>query len=261
MVLLAGWVLGCAVLAAQQDALVFRPRVGTGPTPTTRALAFQDLQLTASDGVRLHAWYLPAAGRGRTVLFLHGNAGHLSHRLPTLATLHALGHPVLALDYRGYGTSAGSPSEDGLARDAVAAWQWLTGPHGLAADDVVIYGRSLGGAVAARLAAAVGPHALVLESTFTRLADLARERYPWVPVRWLLRMRFDSVAALAEVHCPVLVAHSPDDEVIPYAHGQALAAHARQGEFVTLRGAHDRAFRRAGAAYHAHLHRFIGALD
>ncbi|MGE0486877.1 MAG: alpha/beta hydrolase [Gammaproteobacteria bacterium] len=261
LAVVAAYVVSCGVLAAMQESLVFRPTSGAGPTPAARGLAFEDLTLTTSDGVHLHAWYLPATGHGRTVLFLHGNAGHLSHRLTTLATFHALGHSVLALDYRGYGTSGGAPSEEGLARDALAAWLWLTGPRGLAADDIVIYGRSLGGAVAARLAVAVGPHALVLESTFTRLADLAGERYPWVPVSWLLRMRFDTLAAVARIDRPVLVAHSPADEVIPQTHGRSLAAATRHAEFVALRGSHDRAFQRAGAPWHDRLHRFVGTLD
>ncbi|MEQ8661302.1 MAG: alpha/beta fold hydrolase [Gammaproteobacteria bacterium] len=156
------WALACAALAAMQHDLVFRPQRGAGATPAVRGLAFEDLTLTGADGVAIHAWYLPGPAQpGRTVLFLHGNAGNLSHRLHTLAVLHRLGHPVLAIDYRGYGRSHGRPSEDGLHADALAAWHHLLERRGLAAHDIVIYGRSLGGAVAARLAAAAPPHVFV----------------------------------------------------------------------------------------------------
>lgn len=259
---LFGYAACCAVLATRQEALVFRPAGGSGATPAAHGLDFDDLRLLTPDGAELHAWYVPAPGNARTVLFLHGNAGRLSHRLHTLSVLHHLGHAVLALDYRGYGTSTGAPSERGLELDALTAWNWLTGAGGRAPGDIVVYGRSLGGAVAAQLAASVHPAGLVLESTFTRLADVAAARYPWAPVRWLLHIEFDSIAALSRVRCPVLVAHSPDDELIPYRQAAELAAAVRGGAArFELRGSHARAFRRGGRPYQARLQRFLAVLD
>ena len=253
----------CVALVALQDTLVFHPKPGTGPDPSSRQLPFRDLRLTADDGTKLHAWYLPvAAPHGRHVLFLHGNGGNLSNRLHTLDVLHGLGHPVLIVDYRGYGLSEGVPSEAGLVLDAHAAWRYLTEALAVAPSDIVIYGRSLGGAVAAQLAGAVEPHGLVLESTFSRLRDMAGHRYPYVPVDWLLRIEFDSLAALGDFTRPVLVAHSPSDQTVPFELGRRLATNLRAPvDFVELSGSHNRAFKRSGREYHRRLSAFIGTPD
>ena len=260
---LLGYAGLCVALATLQDTLVFHPKPGAGADPSSRRLPFRDLRLTADDGIELHAWYLPVtAPHGRHVLFLHGNAGNLSNRLHTLEVLHRLEHPVLIIDYRGYGLSDGVPSEAGLVLDARAAWHYLTETLGVAPADIVIYGRSLGGAVAAQLAGGVEPHALVLESTFSRLRDMAGHRYPFVPVDWLLRIEFDSVAALRDFSRPVLVAHSPSDTTVPFALGRRLATSlAAPVRFVKLSGSHNRAFRLGGPEYHQSLSAFIGTPD
>ncbi|MGR8918369.1 MAG: alpha/beta hydrolase [Gammaproteobacteria bacterium] len=251
--------LVCAAAWALQERLIFAPSSGRGDDPASRGMAFETVRIEAADGVVLNAWYLaPPRPDGRHVLFLHGNAGHLSHRLPTLATLQSLGHGVLIIDYRGYGLSEGEPSVAGTLLDAAAAWRWLTRERGVPAADIVLYGRSLGGGVAAALAAQTAPRGLILESTFTRLADAGAARYPWLPVDLLLRADYDTIARLPELDCPVLVAHSPADRVVPYAMGAALAAAAPTlVEFVELGGSHNRAFRAGGTAYHQRLDRFI----
>jgi uncharacterized protein len=253
----------CLALAALQDRLIFQPDPVLTRTPADRDLAFEDVWLETADGTTVHGWYVPAATTGRRhVLFLHGNAGNLSHRLYTVEVLHALGHPVLLIDYRGYGASAGRPSEPGLALDARAGWDHLVTARGIRPADIVIYGRSLGGAVAARLAAKVAPGALVLESTFTRLRDIAATHYPYVPVDALLQVEFDTLAAIPGIACPVLVAHSPDDDIVPVALGHALAeAAGTRGKFVALRGDHNRAFRASRAAYHPILREFLGTRE
>ena len=258
-----GYVGVCVSLAALQDHLIFHPKRDLTRTPAQLGLAFEDVWLESADGTLVHGWYVPAvAGGRRHVLFLHGNAGNLSHRLYTVDVLHALGHPVLLIDYRGYGASDGRPSEPGLALDARAAWDHLVNVRGIPPAGIAIYGRSLGGAVGARLAAEVGPGALVLESTFTRLRDIAAERYPYVPVDALLRSDFDTLAALMQTACPVLIAHSPDDDVVPIALGRALAtAVDGRGRFVALRGDHNRAFRVSREAYHPLLREFLGPSD
>ncbi len=254
------WLLACGTLAAMQHSLVFRPVRGLTATPETRGLTFEDVILTTADGVAIHGWYVPAphGARGRHVLFLHGNAGNLSHRLYTLEALHHLGHPVLAIDYRGYGRSGGRPSEDGLHADALAAWRYLTAERGVAPADIVLYGRSLGGAVAARLAAAVAPGGLALESTFPSLRELAARHYPYAPAGWLLAYEFDTAAHLRNLRCPLLIAHGRDDEIVPWPLAARLAASAPPHTFVALRGSHNRAFRASAANYHGRLRAFIG---
>lgn len=255
----SGWLAACAAAWALQEQLVFRPSAVLRADPGRYGMPFEDVTAVAADGVRLHGWYLaPTAAGGVHVLFLHGNAGNVSHRLDTLRTLQALGHGVLIVDYRGYGLSEGRPSEAGTYLDAEAGWRHLVESRGVAPRDIVIYGRSLGGAVATALAASVAPRGVVLESTFTRLADLARVHYRLLPTDWLLRIHYDSLARMPRLDAPVLVAHSPDDEIVPYALGRELAAAApRLAAFVELTGSHNQAFRRSGPAWHQRVDRFL----
>jgi len=226
-----------------QASLIFLPERELHRTPADVGLEHEAVELRTADGVTLSAWFVPAPepGPAPTVLFLHGNAGNISHRLDTIAFLHDLGAATLIIDYRGYGESDGTPSEAGLQRDARAAWSWLTTERGLGAEWIVLYGRSLGGAVAAWLAAEHRPAGLIMESTFTSLADLGAEIYPWLPVRLLLRHRFDARAALARVEAPTLVAHAREDELVPFDHARRLAEVSPPViELVELDGGHNR---------------------
>ena len=181
--------------------------------------------------------------RNAVALIMHGNAGNMSQRMDTIAMFHRLGYGVLIFDYRGYGRSTGRPSEEGLYRDAVAAWDYLTRQRGIAPGQIVLFGESLGGAVAAWLAAHERPGALVLSSVFTSAPELAADLYPWLPTRWLVRLRYDTRAALTQINCPVLVAHSPDDEIIPFRHGQMLYEAAPEPKaFLQLAGGHNDGF-------------------
>jgi fermentation-respiration switch protein FrsA (DUF1100 family) len=177
------------------------------------------------------------------LLFFHGNAGNISHRRASLEIFHRLGLNVLILDYRGYGRSEGRPSEAGLYRDARAAWDYLLDDRGVAPADVVLFGRSLGGAVGAELASQVRPGALILESTFSSARDLVREIYPilsWLIVR---RFDFDTVARLRTVSSPVLVLHSRDDEIIPFELGRRVyEAAPKPKRFHELQGDHNGGF-------------------
>lgn len=264
---LLAWLAACAAAWAWQEALVFHPRRGGGPDPASRGLPFETVQLVAADGVSLHGWYLPrpsGSACGADILFLHGNAGNVSNRLRTLAAFHRRGHAVLIIDYRGYGLSDGVPGEAGTYLDARAAWDHLTAARGVAPAAIVVYGRSLGGAVAAGLVASLPatarPAAVVLESTFASLRAMAAYRYPVLPARWLLRMKYDTLGRLGQLHAPVLIAHSPDDEVVPYHQAELLHAAAPRGTRLTrLNGPHSRAFRRAGEPYLDTLDNFIGS--
>lgn len=227
-----------------QDRLVYYPQLpgGATATPTAKKLAYEDLRITAEDGETLAAWWVPATQARGAVLLLHGNAGSIADRLDYLPPFHAMGYSVLLVDYRGYGTSSGRPSEEGTYRDARAAWQWLAA-RGLKAQDIVVVGESLGGAVAAELAARMQPRALLLISAFTSLPDVAAAVYPWLPVRLISRYRYDTLAHLQAYHGPVMVAHSRDDEIVPFAHGRRLHEAAGKGRhFLEMRGGHNEAF-------------------
>lgn len=234
-----------ALLFLFQEKLAYYPQIGREiqSTPRDHGLDYESLTLTTADGERLDAWFVPKAQARGVVLILHGNAGNISHRIDTIAMFHRLGYSVLIFDYRGYGRSTGHPSEAGLYRDAETAWTHLTRQRGIAPGRIVLFGESLGGAVATWLAARERPGALVLSSVFASARELAADLYPWLPTRWLLRLQYDTLAALAKVRCPVLVAHSLDDDIIPFRHGQMLfeAAPAPKA-FLQLAGGHNDGF-------------------
>lgn len=267
---LANLLLFCGLLAGglylMQPRMVFIPYSEVSENPADWGLAYEDVWLRTGDGLRLHAWYLPRPGARRVLLFLHGNAGNISHRRASLEIFHRLGLAVLILDYRGYGLSEGRPSEAGLYLDAAAAWDYLIGNRGFAPGDVVIFGRSLGGAVAARLAAGwsdrVRPGGLILESTFSSARDMARTLYPVLSHLVPLRFDFDTVQALAAVRCPVMVLHSREDEIIPYTLGLKVYASAHPPKvFQELQGDHNQGFLISQPGYEQGLARFLAHLS
>jgi fermentation-respiration switch protein FrsA (DUF1100 family) len=201
---------------------------------------------------------VPASRPRGTVLIFHGNAGNISHRLDYLAMFHKLDHNTFIVDYRGFGRSTGSPSEQGTYRDAEAAWRWLTGERRLGPGDIVVLGESLGGAVAAWLAARVQPRALILASTFTSVPDLGAQVYPFLPVRLLSRFSYDTMGAVRALKVPVLIAHSREDEIVPYAHGRALFEKAAEPkQFLDLKGGHNEGFLFVRAEWVAQVGAFL----
>jgi len=228
-----------------QSNMVFYPETGREiiATPEQAGLPFEDIHLKTSDGIDLHGWYIPAPQPRGTVLFLHGNAGNISHRIDSVRMFHRLGYSTLIFDYRGYGNSAGAPTEEGTYRDAEAAWRYLTDQRHIPSCRIVLFGESLGGSVGAWLAARQKPAALVIASGFTSVADLGQQLYPFLPVRWLARIRYDTREYLRSVQAPVLIAHSPEDDIIPFKHGRALFDAAKPPkQFLELAGGHNDGF-------------------
>jgi uncharacterized protein len=244
----------------RQSSYVYFPVKNVAAAPDAIGLRFEDLRLKTQDGVALSAWLVPAASNAaaaRTILYLHGNGGNNGHRLDALAAFHDLGVNVLIPDYRGYGNSGGKPSENGTYLDALAAWQFLTQDRDIPPERIVILGRSLGGAVASWLALEVNPGGLVLESTFTSAPDMVSRVFPLLP-RWLCRFKYDSLARVPKLKCPVLIAHSPNDEMIPYEHGRRLFAAARAPKtFVELTGDHNSGESEIEPPYRAALVKFL----
>lgn len=210
-----------------QNGLVFSPRSELADTPDGNGLTFEDVWLENALGTEIHGWWIPCEETERVLLFCHGNGGNVSHLMDSYRIFHDLGLSVLVFDYSGYGLSGGKPSERATRADALAAWNWLADTRRTEPRDIIVFGRSLGGGVAARLAADLAeqgeePGGLILESTFTSLTDMGAMRFPWLPVRWLIRHRYDSMRALSGVRTPTLFLHSPDDELVPYAMGREL---------------------------------------
>lgn len=223
--------------------LVYYPQRQWDATPADGKLAYEDVWPVTSDGVKLHAWYVPAENAKGTVLFCHGNGGNVSHRLETILLLHQLGMNVLILDYRGYGKSGGNPTEEGTYRDAESAWKYLVETRGERPERIIIHGRSLGGAVAAHLARDCTPAALVVESSFYDITELGAELFPWLPVRWLSRMEYKTAEYVKGVRCPVLVIHSRTDGMIAFHHGEKIFAAAPEPKwFLEIHGTHNSGF-------------------
>ncbi len=245
MALLAYVGMGLLLYAGQKRFIYFPTRTVRG-TPGDIGLDFEALTLTAADGVAIAAWFVPAPpgafglNEAPAVLFCHGNAGNIGDRLTTIETFHRLGLSVMIFDYHGYGESEGRPGEEETYLAAQAAWKHLTDERGLAPDRIAVFGRSLGGGVAAWLAARYPPGLLIVESTMTCVTDMAARMYPFYPARLLTRMRYDTLARMETIRAPVIVAHSREDEMIPFEHGQRLYQAAREPKtFIELQGLHN----------------------
>jgi fermentation-respiration switch protein FrsA (DUF1100 family) len=255
LLLLNGW------MYMQQPAMIFFPFSEMKETPTGWGLEYEEVSLHTDDDVRLHGWYIPRSGATSTLLFFHGNAGNISHRGDTVKIFHRLGLNVLIIDYRGYGRSEGRPGEKGLYEDARAAWRYLTDDRGVAGHDIILFGRSLGGVVATRLASEVQPAGLIVESAFSSARDMANSIFPLLSRLMLVRFDFNAQAYIDKVRCPVLVAHSPEDEIIPFQQGQRIyhAAHEPK-QFLIMRGDHNGGFLRSQPGYERQLQEYVASL-
>jgi hypothetical protein len=223
-----------------QASFIYFPERAYDAMPASVGLPYENVQLSAGDGVVLAAWWIPAQTPRGTVVFAHGNGGNMSHRLDKIRLFHELGYSVMAFDYRGYGASEGKPSEEGTYADMAAAVDHATAVRGTTSARLVLYGESLGGAVAIEESVRRPPAALVVDSSFTSVPAMAKKYYPWLPVRLLLRFRYDSLARMPAIKCPVLVLHSPQDDVVPFAMGRQLFAAAPEPKaFAELVGGHN----------------------
>ena len=263
-VVAASYGLLIAVVYFMQGRMLYLPNVPGRTltmTPIDVGMDYQDVSIDTADGVTLHGWFI--VGRSSQVLlFFHGNAGNISHRLDSIRQFRNLGLSVLIIDYRGYGQSSGRTTEKGIYRDADAAWRYLTEGRGISAGDIVIFGRSLGASVASRLAAQQQPLALIVESSFTSIPDIAQELYPWLPARWLSRLSHATRDYVGDVRCPVLVAHSRDDEIIPFHHGEAIFASANEPRtLLALRGTHNDGYLQDERAYVEGVRTFLTGLS
>lgn len=238
------------MIAAFENRLIFYPTRELAATPADYGLAFEDVTLTTEDGVALHGWWIPAERERAVLLFFHGNAGNIGDRLISIDVFRRLGLTVFIIDYRGYGRSEGKPSERGTYMDGEAAWEYLTTERNVAPERIVVFGRSLGAAVAAKVAAEHRPRALILESAFTSVPDMAASVFPLLPVRFLARTRYDNLKRVAEIACPLLVIHSRNDEIIPFAHAERLYAAANDPKrMLEIRHGHNDGFVLSGALY------------
>ena len=238
----------CLLAWVFQGRLVYFPDRSRPVLPPARDVA--EVELVTSDGLRLSAWMVRPEGQSLGALvFCHGNAGNIGSRLFAARVFRDMGLTVLLFDYRGYGGSEGSPTEEGTYRDAEAAWDHLVAAGH---ERIGLYGESLGCGVALELALRRRVDALVLESAFTSIPDVGAAVYPWLPVRFLARVRYDNLARIAKLDSSVLLLHSPSDEIVPFEHAERLLRAAPEGtELIRTEGGHnDGGFLRSEESIH-----------
>jgi len=252
----------CAVLSGgclMEEKFIFFPAAAIEATPRDAGLAFEDVYFTAADGTRLNGWLVPHPGAAATVLWLHGNAGNIGDRVGGLKLFQdKVKAGVFMIDYRGYGRSAGTVSEAGTYEDARAALEYLKARKDVDANRIVVFGQSLGAAVAADLAGREACLAVILEAPFASIPDMARAVYPWLPAA-LIRTRYDVVEKIKKIKSPVLVAHGERDDVVPFEQGRRVFAAAPEPKkFYPIPGArHNDTFYAGGEAYFTVIKDFI----
>lgn len=262
LVLVSVWLLLCLLLFVFQAKYVYYPMSEIIATPDHIGLPYEDLYLTTEDDVKIHGWYIRHTEPRATMLLLTGNAGNISYRLEKLRIFHELGLSVLIIEYRGYGLSEGTPTEQGTYLDALAAWQYLIVERGIPADKIILYGESLGAGVATWLMDQHAPGGLIVESAFTSIVDIGRHYYPYLPVKLLTRIKYPTLERISNSSCPVLVIHSSDDEIIPLTHGLRLYEAAKEPKFILeISGDHNNGFYISRDQYSNGIARFIEQLD
>ena len=254
-------------LKLNETDLVFPREIAVGGYPRAAdslGLPYRTVTFRTSDSVLLSAWEVPAnEPSGMWVLLCHGQTGNLATttRPQYYAYLRAIGVNILAFDWRGFGSSEGSPSEEGLYRDATAAYQYLRGTQRVPPDSIVIYGHSLGTAPAIELATRVPAAGLVIEGGPKSVVARAQEIYPYLPIGVAVSSRFNSIGRISRVTIPILFLHAREDTRIPFAHGRALFDSAKAAKrFVDLSGQHHDAFLADSAKYFGEYARFVSEL-
>ncbi|MFA5014907.1 MAG: alpha/beta hydrolase [Actinomycetota bacterium] len=238
---------------------VFHPKKKITLTPFDIRLYFEEVSFRSSDGINLSGWFVPVRNSRGAMLVFHGKGENISDGLTLIDYIRRrMGLTVFIIDYRGYGKSEGRPTEKGTYLDARAAWEYLTGPRKIKPQNIIIFGRSLGGPIAAWLAKEVKPGALILDSTFTSVKDLAAQIYPYLPVRKFFRFNYPTIEYLKEITRPVLIIHSSEDDYIPYSHAIRLYNAAKEPkQFLKIEGKHSNNYIRSEKIYIEGIKYFI----
>lgn len=257
LIILASYSAIVGVIFFKQGSMVYFPEKEIVHTPKNINLDYREVAFQTKDRINISGWYIPVDEEKGVLIFCHGNGGNISYNLEYIRILHSLSLSVFMFDYRGYGKSEGKPSEEGTYLDAAAAWDYLI-QQGKSPEKIIVYGQSLGGAVAAEIALRKNPAALIIESSFTSIPDLGAKLYPWLPVKLISKFRYSTKDKVGMVKCPKLVIHSPDDEIIPFEHGRAIYEKATQPkEFLETRGGHNDGLLVSEKAYKNGLKMFL----
>ena len=237
---------------------LYIPDRGVVLSPTSVGMLFEDLNFKAEDGESINGWFVPAKGGKVTILYCHGNSGNITDRLSRIDFFNKMGFNLLIFDYRGYGKSSGKPSEQGLYKDARAAYDYLISRNDIDKDKIIALGVSLGGAVAAELCLKRKVRALVLESTFVSLTLQAQDLYPYLPVGFLLWEKYDTLSKIKKIGIPKLIIHGIDDEIVLFKHARLLYDAAPSPKvFLPFEGGHDDNIFKLSEAYKNKLTKFL----
>ncbi len=257
-----GYLLIAAYLFFGQNSQVYHPPTGHTATPAQWGMEYETVHLSSGEHT-LTNWWIPASDQAeKTILFFHGNATNISEMVDFVDLFRSLDLNVFLLDYRGYGKSEGRPTEAGTDADADAAWRYLVSDKGIAPEEIVVYGHSLGGGVAAGLASQRQIGGLILDGTFTSVPDVGAEIYPYLPVKLMARIFYPTKERIAKLHLPILIIHSKDDEVIPFSHGEKLFAAANEPKmFHQAQGSHHAGFTSGGLISREVLKEFLAGLE
>lgn len=255
----------CIRFYRSQSYFIYNPHIGLEVKSKNKTIEHEEITFQTKDGITISAWYVtfipkapqvadnseaadelqepitpgvPESSRG-VILFCHGNAGNISQRIDSFEIFRELGFSTFIFDYRGYGKSEGKPSEKGTYQDAEGAWNYLVREKKVKPEEIIVFGRSLGGGIASYLAKKYQPRALIIESSFTAVSDIARAFFPSLPLKLLLRFKYNTRERLKDIHCPVLIIHSPDDRTIPFVCGEILYEAANPPKkFLPIKGDH-----------------------
>lgn len=240
--LIGGIVLFVLYIRYLEYRSIFYPSRKILATPADIGLSFEDVYLKTQDGVTIHGWFIPSAGAKATLIFLHGNAGNIGDRLEKIQIFQGLGLNVFIIDYRGYGKSEGRPTEAGIYKDALAAYDHLLSRRDVDPNRVIAYGASLGGTAAVDLATKRRLYALIVDSSFTHAVDMAKRIYPFIP-SFLVGIKMDNIGKIKTITIPKLFIHSKDDEIVPLELGRRLfEAAAPPKEFLEITGGHNEGY-------------------
>jgi fermentation-respiration switch protein FrsA (DUF1100 family) len=251
-------VVACAYF--MQSSLLFFPSQEMQNKPSQRGWKYEEIMLDVPGG-KTCGWYLPLDNARGVVLFSHGNGDNISSWFEVTDKFRKLGFSTLLYDYASYGKSTGKISEKRCYADVRAMWNWLIEVKKIPPEKILIYGQSFGGGVAADLAKDVKPGAVVLESTFTSVPDIAARQYPFLPVRLLCSFQFDTKNKMAQIHAPIMIIHSPDDTLIPYSNGETLFKLANEPKtFLKIGGDHNSGFGESKDVYLKGWEEFVGPL-
>jgi len=256
------YILLCLLLFLFQRFLIYFPDKTVFFTPNHIYLNYEDIYYQTSDNLSINGWLIPADSSKYVVLFCHGNAGNISHRLESIQIFNRLSLDVFIFDYRGFGKSDGTADEEGTYLDAQGAWEYLVAKKGYDPAQIIIFGRSLGSGIASWLAREKQPGGMILESSFTSLPDLGAKIYPFFPVRLLSRYDYPTIENLKDINCPKLFIHSKGDEIIPFTLGMENFQGASEPKtFLEIQGSHNDGFMVSGEKYMEGIDSFLIGLD